>query len=661
MTPQEEESKRTLDPNRTILIRQSILITLSFIRGEQLLAEAGQFVDHIIMMTQLNFVQFTVHMHKDNNSGGSLIHVFTSTSEKFTPQTHTSVQKGNRRKLLRDNKEKKRKIIKQQRQEEEGGSALIFPVLLCGLSLLFSSCSRRFSVRGISTRENPNLKLNVEICEFCRALRPAVYCKADGAYLCLSCDSKVHSANALSNRHARSLLCDSCRYLPANLHCLDHRMFICCGCDQSLHDVSCQHRKEAVGSFTGCPLATDFAALWGFDLCNMENSTVQNQSTSSSCVNSRTLTLAISGQPCQKIRRISRASELAIETSVSGVESEGGSSNRESKTLYNCQQQQNACFILQQILDLERLQLNEGNNHPPLICRRERMDIASSTSSTVKELEEYPYQRLQLTKNLYIVDQQKESLLRGLKTDPFPLPFNQLDHLQSCSTAADSLHGESFWQCKSPVQSSQLWPQSMEDLEFCEEVFRDDFNMPDVDLTFQNYEELFGGDMDPFRTKVDEKDVSFSLAEEDKSLIKSSNADTRQPESTFIYKEISTSDQVSNALGSRRPIQPSYSTMSVSLSRLSAESSRTDFSHGGFSPNTNVGKASCNSSELEGRHLETNEDTVIKNKDKKVRLHEKKVRYASRKATADARNQVTRHSVNPQDYDSETIDVTTSY
>ncbi|KAF5751885.1 putative zinc finger protein [Tripterygium wilfordii] len=536
-------------------------------------------------MTQLNFVQFTVHMHKDNNSGGSLIHVFTSTSEKFTPQTHTSVQKGNRRKLLRDNKEKKRKIIKQQRQEEEGGSALIFPVLLCGLSLLFSSCSRRFSVRGISTRENP-----------------------------------VHSANALSNRHARSLLCDSCRYLPANLHCLDHRMFICCGCDQSLHDVSCQHRKEAVGSFTGCPLATDFAALWGFDLCNMENSTVQNQSTSSSCVNSRTLTLAISGQPCQKIRRISRASELAIETSVSGVESEGGSSNRESKTLYNCQQQQNACFILQQILDLERLQLNEGNNHPPLICRRERMDIASSTSSTVKELEEYPYQRLQLTKNLYIVDQQKESLLRGLKTDPFPLPFNQLDHLQSCSTAADSLHGESFWQCKSPVQSSQLWPQSMEDLEFCEEVFRDDFNMPDVDLTFQNYEELFGGDMDPFRTKVDEKDVSFSLAEEDKSLIKSSNADTRQPESTFIYKEISTSDQVSNALGSRRPIQPSYSTMSVSLSRLSAESSRTDFSHGGFSPNTNVGKASCNSSELEGRHLETNEDTVIKNKDKKVRL-----------------------------------------
>lgn len=34
----------------------------------------------------------------------------------------------------------------------------------------------------------------------------------------------------------------------------------------------------------------------------------------------------------------------------------------------------------------------------------------------------------------------------------------------------------------------------MQDLGVCEDLSRDDFNIPDVDVTFQNYEELFGGD-----------------------------------------------------------------------------------------------------------------------------------------------------------------------
>jgi len=65
----------------------------------------------------------------------------------------------------------------------------------------------------------------------------------------------------------------------------------------------------------------------------------------------------------------------------------------------------------------------------------------------------------------------------------------------------------------------QLWPQNIQDLGICEElVCRDDFNIPDVDLTFQNYEELFGGDQDPIRVMFGGKDVSCSSLEKDLSV-----------------------------------------------------------------------------------------------------------------------------------------------
>ncbi|RXH79261.1 hypothetical protein DVH24_040408 [Malus domestica] len=88
-----------------------------------------------------------------------------------------------------------------------------------------------------------------------------------------------------------------------------------------------------------------------------------------------------------------------------------------------------------------------------------------------------------------------------------------MEHMQPSSTAGLPLHTESFWQCRSTVQSNQLWPQNMQDIGVCEElVCPDDFNIPDVDMTFQNFEELFGGDQDPIRAAVlhdkDEHDAS---------------------------------------------------------------------------------------------------------------------------------------------------------
>lgn len=49
-------------------------------------------------------------------------------------------------------------------------------------------------------------------CELCNA-EATVYCASDSAYLCSSCDVKVHNANFLVARHIRSLICSKCRNL----------------------------------------------------------------------------------------------------------------------------------------------------------------------------------------------------------------------------------------------------------------------------------------------------------------------------------------------------------------------------------------------------------------------------------------------------------------
>lgn len=136
-----------------------------------------------------------------------------------------------------------------------------------------------------------------KVCEFCKALRPLVYCNADAAYLCLSCDAKVHWANELSGRHLRTLVCNSCRCHLAYVQCLDHKMLICRDCDQNLHGSSSPHCKRAVNSFMGCPSAIEFATLWGFEFKEIEKSVNhKDQFASSSCVFTDVNEVRISGK-----------------------------------------------------------------------------------------------------------------------------------------------------------------------------------------------------------------------------------------------------------------------------------------------------------------------------------------------------------------------------
>ncbi|KAL6186534.1 hypothetical protein ACLB2K_042654 [Fragaria x ananassa] len=453
-------------------------------------------------------------------------------------------------------------------------------------------------------------------CEFCRALRPVVYCKADAAHLCLSCDAKIHSANTVFNRHQRTVICETCQGRPAYVQCLDHRMFVCNDCDRSQHISSSQHNhKRTLQSYTGCPSAKDFAALWGFQSDGIDNKTL---STSCGSFDSSVVNYDIHGQSCPQFECLS-----------GGAQFEMGSTSKQ-KIFCEGEEHKKTSFILHQILDLERLQLAEGNTPSA------QSDLSSSAHNTWKSVDENLDRHLQRCETIDTNFQLKESPLQNLKDDPLSFPFSQSDHLASNSTIGIPLQTDSIWQCRSPVQNSQLWSQNMQDLGVCEElVCHDDFNIPDVDLTFRNFEEIFGGDQDPTRVLHDDKDVSYSSVERDMSLDKSDDSNSRvmvdvsEASSMYLIQPANfdkACNKVENVSGSMDS-PPSSSTLSFSVSRNFTINNEAD---------CHATVPSSTSPDVDAGQLQVRANSLMRYKEKKQsRLTEKKFPYSSRKATVD--------------------------
>nr|AJD87515.1 CONSTANS-LIKE 10 [Dimocarpus longan] len=497
-----------------------------------------------------------------------------------------------------------------------------------------------------------------KICEFCTAYRPVVYCKADAAHLCLSCDAKVHSANALSHRHLRALLCDSCRQQLASIRCLDHRMFMCHGCDQSLHDFSSNHhQKKAINCYMGCPSAKDFVEMLGFELNELDNNAISNRFVSTSCgpLDSDADNLDVSGKSSSQIGGFSVMSKMSCATSMSGADSGVGSSSRRSQKYYEEQRQQNSSIILQQILDLKRLDLGDGNNRSPPICGQQQTEV-SSMHYPRKKPDETLDSDLHKSQQLSTDIQQSDNPVQELKVDPLLLPFSQMEQ------------GESFWQSKSSVQSGQLWSQNMQDLGVCEDfVSNDHFDIPDVDITFRNFEELFGGDQDRSRAQLGDKYVSC-FSEKDMSFDKLVKCNTGPMEDAFAASSVyithsvkpdHNTKQMDDFLGNMdapHQMRPYYSTLCFSKSRFSTESSNCLDSI--LSP-TKRGESSSYLPNHETVHSEARENAMMRYKEKKkARRQEKQIRYPLRKARADVRKRVKGRFVKTEDYDSDTTDIT---
>ncbi|KAK9115456.1 hypothetical protein Syun_022253 [Stephania yunnanensis] len=388
-------------------------------------------------------------------------------------------------------------------------------------------------------------------CEFCCESRPIVYCKADSARLCLACDSRIHSANALFKRHLRALLCENCGAHPSSIHCLDHRLFACRRCDRKLHSNNNNHHHHTttttiMTTYGGCPSAKEFAVLWGFDL---------NQ-------------LIIPG-----------THTLDISTQISPW-----------KTTHSI--------------------------------------VQTTTNLNPKA------QGLTM-------DVQQDSMDRALKY--FPSPFYQLENLiNSSSGSAIPLHGDPFWHCTSPDQSSELWPQTMQEIGICEEHSCDDgLKIPEVDLTFQNFDELFSGDQVQNRSFFDDIDTASLSKENDASPNKLDHNNAKSTEDILI----SASDYVQwtfpGNVDDLHSLQQASSCLSLSASMLSAETSFSDYlDSGDLRKFAMKDEPPCISADVESGHSEVRENAMRRYEEKKDRLYEKRICYASRKAGADVRKRV---------------------
>lgn len=105
------------------------------------------------------------------------------------------------------------------------------------------------------------------LCDYCNESTALLYCRADSAKLCISCDREVHSTNQLFSKHIRSLLCDACDASPASIFCETERSVFCQNCDWESHSLSssCVHNRRPIEGFNGFPSVSDFVGILGFE------------------------------------------------------------------------------------------------------------------------------------------------------------------------------------------------------------------------------------------------------------------------------------------------------------------------------------------------------------------------------------------------------------
>ncbi|XP_073010751.1 zinc finger protein HD1-like [Typha latifolia] len=84
----------------------------------------------------------------------------------------------------------------------------------------------------------------VRPCESCQSAPSAVYCRADAAYLCAGCDTRMHAANRVASRHERVWVCEACERAPATVTCRADAAVLCAACDMQVHSANPLARRH---------------------------------------------------------------------------------------------------------------------------------------------------------------------------------------------------------------------------------------------------------------------------------------------------------------------------------------------------------------------------------------------------------------------------------
>ncbi|KAI5083297.1 hypothetical protein GOP47_0003040 [Adiantum capillus-veneris] len=505
-------------------------------------------------------------------------------------------------------------------------------------------------------------------CDYCAEVISTVYCRADAARLCLSCDRQVHAANALSRRHSRTLLCNACGTRPATLRCLTDSISLCQQCSGHAHDA---HSCRVINCFTGCPSASELAVLWGFSL---------NDSLSSSSHRS----------PCTQAEGNASASALECHDLGSHPTSQsvlGFVPNARMQSISKLQAKTKQ-KVFQQLQELQK-----SNNQS--LRHQEHMPLSSTTQATQNTLilpqtiekcrsndAHARWQSEQQKQDAFC--QSQRALIDQILMDDAP-KVNQEIKDEDCL-----LQGDAFWSCNADSQASQLWGTHLEDLGTCEDGVSGGggFNMADIDLTFDNYEDIFSGshmqasDFEDLVSVCSSAGQAGSFIEPScqmESIPEGNPTNSQSLSATESVRPLSPRPQLTcvKPLESSRPslamhqnlsgfptvAQPSRPCRSLSLSGLSGDSiadhldcSTSSCMLTGEPPWGSTSPDSANLAKARG-------EAMVRYKEKKKhRQYEKTIRYESRKARADVRKRVKGRFVKAGEaFDYDPIAATKSY
>ncbi|KAG1326725.1 zinc finger protein CONSTANS-LIKE 9 [Cocos nucifera] len=398
------------------------------------------------------------------------------------------------------------------------------------------------------------------LCDFCREQRSMVYCRPDAACLCFPCDHNVHSANALSQRHSRTLICGRCNSQPAGVRCIEENVSLCQNCDWNGHVGSASasgHKRKAINCYSGCPSTAELSRIWSF---------------------------ALDFPP------------LADSNGEQGL----GLISINEDSVSNC------C----------------GSPAPE---NGRTMDLCSAGG----------------VNDLDIIDNFDTWIGSSSNSEAALMPCN-----------ADQPAG--------PVDSAtpKLCCTETRKHEICkDDELYEDFNVDDVDLTFKNYEELFGASHNRSGQFIGDVGID-DLFEMDISAANSNCQGTFTAEASSSGQVESMQAACSNAISADSIMsnpgvnadpnlcfssRQARSSFSLSFSGLTGESSGGDYQDCGMSSTLVMGEPPWYPPGPESSSFPTasRDSAVIRYKEKKkTRKFEKKIRYASRKARADVRRRV---------------------
>ncbi|KAL8136975.1 hypothetical protein V2J09_002976 [Rumex salicifolius] len=86
--------------------------------------------------------------------------------------------------------------------------------------------------------------LGAKPCDSCKSSAALLFCRADSAFLCGACDSKIHAANRLASRHERVWMCEVCEQAPAAVTCKADAAALCTSCDRDIHSANPLARRH---------------------------------------------------------------------------------------------------------------------------------------------------------------------------------------------------------------------------------------------------------------------------------------------------------------------------------------------------------------------------------------------------------------------------------